>query len=65
MSEKCVVCCDSCKRPTPKADHPTAGDAADHARHAGFVTRGEGIINPMTWHCPACQQPGGKAAQRK
>ncbi len=57
--EKNTILCDqkNCVHPaTPKVDHPTAGDAADHARTVGYITRGEGIVDPMQWVCPACQK---------
>lgn len=61
--EKWTASCDTCSTETPQKDFPTAGEAADHARLAGFVTReGQQLVDPMTWHCTACV---GKQQTRK
>lgn len=46
-----TVRCHKCKKTTPKKNHLTAGDAADHARTVGFHTRGDGINGPLVWNC--------------
>lgn len=47
-----TVTCDTCGAATPHTNFETAGDAADHARHAGFTTRFTSLIAPATWQCP-------------
>jgi hypothetical protein len=46
-----TVHCDTCNEPTPQQNFETAGDAADHARVAGFTTKFSSNIAPATWHC--------------
>lgn len=55
--EEFTVHCDSCRAPTPQQKHATAGEAADHARLAGFTTKFAYLTAPCTWHCPKCSPP--------
>jgi hypothetical protein len=47
-----TVHCDACGETTPRQNFETAGDAADHARIAGFVTKFASMISPAKWECP-------------
>ena len=46
-----TVVCDNCGVSTPQNNFETAGDAADHARLAGFTTHFSSAIAPAAWHC--------------
>lgn len=47
-----TVHCDTCQAATPQGNFETAGDAADHARFAGFTTHFTSMISGASWRCP-------------
>lgn len=55
--EQFTIHCQTCGLVTPQQNFEDAGDAADHARLAGFTTRFSSNIAPATWHCPKHSVP--------
>lgn len=49
--------CDVCGLATPQGNFETAGDAADHARFAGFTTHFISQIAPASWRCLQHKEP--------
>lgn len=49
-----TVHCSKCKIPTPQKNFATAGDAADLARRANWVTKFRTLSSPAEWFCPEC-----------
>lgn len=51
-----TVHCDKCQAPTPQKNFATAGDAADLARRAGWITKFKNNIALGQWICETCQK---------
>jgi len=50
-----AVQCDRCGKQAPSGID--AGVASERARKEGFITRSNGLEEPMLWICPDCEKP--------